>query len=88
VTGSDLLRRPDARFRIALNKATNLGVVSEIRDFRRTWTQYEHVVHNCNDLVGEIANSVGLRLPLITAQYPIDYITELRALNTPQIFRK
>jgi hypothetical protein len=88
VARSDLLRRPDARFRIALNKVAYLRVVSEIRDFRRTWTQYELVVHNCNNFVSEIANSVGLQAPLITAQYPVDYITELRALNTPLISQK
>lgn len=88
VTRSDLLRRPDARFRIALSKATYLRVVSEIRGFRRTWTQYELVVHNCNSFVSEIASSVGLQAPLITAQYPIDYVTELHTLNASLISRK
>ena len=88
VTRSDLLRRPDASFRIALNKATYRRVVSEIRAFRRTWTQYELVVHNCNSFVSEIASSVGLQAPLIAAQYPIDYITELHTLNASLISRK
>jgi len=85
VTRSDLLRRPDARFRIALNKATYFRVVREIRGLRKTWTQYELVVHNCNNFVSEIASSVGLRTPLITAQYPISYVADLRALNSPTI---
>jgi len=88
VTRSDLARRPDARFRIAINKAAYLSLVREVRSLRGTWTQYELVVHNCNNFVSEIANSVGLRTPLITAQYPVDYITELHALNAPFISRK
>ena len=88
VTRSDLLRRPDARFRIAVNELTYFRVVSKVRSLRRTWTQYEFVVHNCNNFVSEIASSVGLHAPLITAQYPVGYVTELRALNAPLISRK
>ena len=88
VTRSDLTRRPDARFRIAINKATYLRLVSRVRSLRRTWTQYELVVHNCNSFVSEIASSVGLRTPLITAQYPVGYVTELHALNASLISRK
>src|SRR5262245_772715 len=85
VTRSDLLRRPDARFRIALNKLTYFRVVREIRGLRKTWTHYELVVHNCNSFVGEVAGSVGLRTPLITAQYPVSYVADLRALNSSAI---
>jgi hypothetical protein len=87
VTRSDLLRRPDARFRIAVNEAMYLRLVSKVRSLRRTWTQYELVVHNCNSFVSEIASSVGLRTPLITAQYPVGYVTELRTFNAPLISR-
>lgn len=87
VTRSDLLRRPDTRFRIALSKAAYFRVVNEIRGLRRTWTHYELVVRNCNNFVGEIAGSVGLRTPLITAQYPGSYVAELRALNSSAIPR-
>jgi hypothetical protein len=85
---AQLLRRPDARFRIALNKATYFRVVREIGRVRRTWTHYGLVVQNCNSFVSEIANSVGLRTPLITAQYPVGYVTELHALNAPLISQK
>jgi hypothetical protein len=87
VTQSDLVRRPDARFRIAINKATYFRLASEVRSLRRTWTQYELVVHNCNNFVSEIAGSVGLQTPLITAQYPVGYIAELHALNAPRTLR-
>ena len=82
LTLSDLLRRPDARFRVALSKETYSRVVGEIRSARRVWTRYELVVRNCNNFVGEIASSAGLRTPLITAQLPVDYVAELRTLNS------
>jgi hypothetical protein len=81
VSRSDFSQRPDARFRILLSRATYFRVVSEIRGLRKTWTQYELVVHNCNSFANEIASSVGLRTPLITAQYPVSYVAGLRALN-------
>ena len=87
VTRSDLVRRPDARFRIAINETTYLRLVSEVRSLRKTWTHYGLVVHNCNSFVSEIASSVGLQTPLITAQYPVGYITELHALNAPRTLR-
>ena len=82
VTRSDLLQRADARFRIIIRKATYFRVVGEIRRLHRTWTNYELVVRNCNSFVSEIAVSVGLRTPMITAQYPVHYVAELRALNS------
>ena len=88
VTRSDLQGRPDARFQIAVKESTYLRIVSKVRSLRRIWTKYELVVHNCNNFVGEIAASVGLRTPLITAQYPVGYVAELRALNVPLISRK
>jgi len=86
-TRSDLLRRADAGFRVVLSRPRYFRLVSEIRSLRKTWTNYELVVHNCNSFVGEIASSVGLRIPLITAQYPVGYITELHALNAPPTLR-
>jgi hypothetical protein len=82
VTRSDFVRPPNARFRILINKATYLRVIATIHSLGHTWTGYELVVHNCNSFVGEIARSVGLRAPLITVQYPVQYVAELRALNS------
>jgi hypothetical protein len=88
LTRSDISQRPNARFRIALDKETYLRVVGEIRNLRKTWTRYELVARNCNNFAGEIASSVGLRPPPMTAQYPVDYVTELRTLNAPTISKK
>ena len=69
-------------------KAGYFRVLSEMHGLRKTWTQYELVVHNCNNFVGEIAGSVGLRTPFLTAQYPVGYVADLRALNSPAIAGK
>ena len=82
VTSSDLVRRPAIRFRVAISKATYFRVVNKIRRLRFTWTTYELVVRNCNTFVSLIASSIGLRTPMVTAQYPVRYVAELRALNS------
>jgi|SRR5581483_1044273 len=82
VVRSDFTRRPDARFRITISKAAYYRAVSKISRLRWTWTMYELLVRNCNNFVSEIAGSVGLRTPLITAQYPVRYVAELQALNS------
>jgi hypothetical protein len=82
VARSDLVRRPNIGFRVAISRATYFRVVNMIRRQRITWTTYEIVVRNCNNFVGQIASVVGLRTPLVTAQYPVRYVTELRALNS------
>ena len=83
VTRSDRVRRPDVRFRIALSKADYFLVVNKVRTLSKTWTDYELVMQNCNNFVGEIARSLNLRTPLITTQYPVGYVAELQALNLP-----
>jgi hypothetical protein len=81
-TRSDFVRRPDVGFRIAISKAAYFRVVKKIRSQRVTWTRYELLLRNCNNFVSEIASSAGLRTPMVTAQYPVRYLTELRALNS------
>ena len=79
---SDLLRQPDASFRIVLSKPNYFRVLNKILSLRHTWTSYELVIHNRNGFVSEIATSLGLRIPVVTAQYPVRYVAELRALNS------
>jgi hypothetical protein len=82
VTRSDFTRRPDVRFRIAISKTRYFRTLSKIRSMRNTWTMYELLVHNCNNFLSEIASSVALHAPVMTAEYPVNYVAELRALNS------
>jgi hypothetical protein len=83
VVRADLVRRPDARFRIAVSKANYYRIVRRILEMRRTWTTYELLLVNCNNFVSEIASAAGLRTPLLAAQFPVAYVSELRSLNSP-----
>ena len=82
VSSSDLVRRPNARFRVTINRATYFRLVNKVRELRKAWTTYELFVRNCNDFLSEIASSAGLRAPIVTAQYPVHYVADLRALNS------
>lgn len=82
VARSDFIRRPNARFRIAIGKAKYYRIVSKIHGLRATWTTYELVVRNCNSFVSQIADTAGLRVPMVTAQLPVRFVAELRALNS------
>ncbi len=81
VTRSDFVQQPAARFRVTISRTRYFRAVSKIYSLRSTWKTYDLLVHNCNGFAGQIANSVGLRTPVITAQYPMRYVAELRALN-------
>ena len=82
VTRSDFVRHPDVRFRVAISRAKYQLVVNSISSLRNSWTSYELLVRNCNNFVNQIAHSIGLRTPIITAQYPVSYLSELQALNS------
>jgi hypothetical protein len=81
VARSDLVRRPDAQLHLAISRATYFRALHTIRKLRTTWITYEVLVRNCNNFVGQIADAVHLRTPLVTAQLPVRYVAELRALN-------
>jgi hypothetical protein len=82
VTRSDIAGRHHARFRVSISRAQYFHVVRAIHRLRRTWTRYELLLRNCNGFVSQIAGSVGLRTPMVTAQYPVRYVAELRSLNS------
>jgi hypothetical protein len=82
VARSDLLRRPDAHLHMAISRATYFRALNTIRRLRTSWVTYEVLVRNCNNFVSQIAGAVRLRTPVVTAQLPVRYVAELRALNT------
>ena len=82
MTRSDFVQQPAARFRATISKTSYFRAVNKIYSLRSTWKTYDLFVHNCNGFVGQIANSVGLRTPMMPAQLPIHYVAELRGLNS------
>lgn len=81
---SDFIRRSaDVRFRIAISKAQYYRAAETIYRLQKTWATYDLLTQNCNNFVSEIAGSLGLRTPMISVQYPVHYVAELRALNSP-----
>jgi len=82
VTRSDLAGRHHARFRVSISRTQYFRVVRTIHHLRRTWRRYELLLRNCNSFAGQIAGSIGLRTPMVTAQYPVRYVAELRNINS------
>src|SRR5262245_5987927 len=83
VVRSDYIRRSaDVRLRVPISKAQYYRIVNMIYTLQKTWTTYHLLTQNCNNFVSEIAHSVHLRTPMITVQYPVHYMAELRALNS------
>ena len=81
-TRSDFARRPRVRFRVVISRTQYFRVLQEIRNLRRTWATYQLLLRNCNSFAGQIAVTIGLHAPTLTAQYPIHYMAELRTLNS------
>jgi hypothetical protein len=82
-TRSDFVNNPRVRFRVEISQAQYFRVLREIHNLSRTWTTYQLLLRNCNSFAGRIAVTIGLHAPMLTAQYPIRYMGELRALNSP-----
>jgi hypothetical protein len=82
-TRSDVAGRPRIRFRVVISRTQYFRVLQEIRNLYRTWTTYQLLLRNCNSFAGQIAIALGLHAPMLTAQYPVRYMSELRALNSP-----
>jgi len=82
VVRSDLVRRPDVHLRMVIGRETYFRAVNKIYNLRHNWKTYEVLVYNCNSFVGQIADAVGLRTPLVAAQFPVRYVRELRTINS------
>ena len=71
-----------ARFRVMLSEPEYRRVVAHIREKQRNSPMWHAVMYNCNAWVGEVARYMGLKTPVNALQFPAEYITELRELNT------
>jgi hypothetical protein len=82
VVRSDFVRRPAVRLRMIISRERYFRAVHKLYILRHNWKTYEVLVYNCNSFVSQIADVVGLRTPLVAAQFPVRYVTELRAINS------
>ena len=83
VTKSDFTPHPDVRFRVPLKRADYLRITRDLAASQQSWTVYLLVGHSCNDLMAEVARSVGLATPALTILLPVAYVAELKAINMP-----
>jgi hypothetical protein len=83
VSRSDFTQRPDVSFRVPIRRANYQRLVRDLRGLQADWRVYALVGQNCNDLVGTVAHSLGLQIPLNGLQLPANYVAELKAINMP-----
>ena len=70
-----------ASWRVMLNQAEYRDVVAHIRRLQATTRLWQASVYNCNAFTGDIARSMGYRVP---SKYlrPQQFVTKLREMNT------
>ena len=69
-----------ARYRILLSEAEYKKMVGTIKDMQASSPVWHAVLYNCNAFVGDIAKSLGLKVPSHLAM-PKEYINDMKALN-------
>jgi len=70
-----------ASWRILLTEAEYNKTVAFIRQLQAKSKLWQATVDNCNNFVGEIARSMGYKVPSIWLR-PQEFITKLREMNT------
>ncbi|PWK66434.1 hypothetical protein [Aminobacter sp. AP02] len=70
-----------ASWRVMLSQAEYSDVVAHIRELQNTTRLWQASVYNCNAFTGDIARSMGYKVP---SKYlrPQQFVTELREMNT------
>lgn len=70
-----------ASWRVMLNQAEYSDVVAHIRKLQASTRLWQASVYNCNAFTGDIARSMGYKVP---SKYlrPQQFVTELREMNT------
>jgi hypothetical protein len=70
-----------ARYRVLLSEAEYARVSAFIRNLQANSPTWHAVAYNCNAFVGDVAQSMGLKVPSSTLLLPADYINTMRQLN-------
>ena len=84
VSRSDFSVLPDVAFRVPLRRNDYARILHDVRVYQAEWTIYSLIGRNCNDLLGRVAESLGLQAPLIGLQGPTSYVAALKAINSPR----
>jgi hypothetical protein len=71
-----------ARYRVLLTEPEYKKLSAYIAQLKASSPVWHAVLYNCNAFVGDIAKSMGLRVPESSLLMPKEYITALRQLNT------
>ena len=69
-----------ARYRILLTEEEYAQVSANIRHLQKNSPLWHAVLYNCNAWVGDVAKSMGLKVPN-SGLYPEDFISSLASLN-------
>ena len=86
-TNDDLTVKAFERYGVRIERQTYRNIVRAVEGMRRSWTVYQLLFVNCNAFAGEIAGLAGLQVPMDTAALPVDYIRQLRELNSDRRLR-
>ncbi len=70
-----------ARYRVLLTEAEYKKTLATMRKMQASSPVWHAVLYNCNRFVGDIAETMGLRSPSNSMQYPKEYINALKTLN-------
>jgi hypothetical protein len=77
---ADLTERSTVVYRRHLNATEFHQLIASVRQIRATHPSWHLIFSNCNDFVGTVAKSIGLRRPP-SLLLPSDYVSLLRKLN-------
>ena len=71
-----------ARFRVYLSEAEYSHFLAKLKEKQASNAMWHAAGYNCNMWVGQLAEYIGLKAPVNHLQYPANYITEMRQMNT------
>ena len=70
-----------ARYCVVLNEAEYNKAAAFIRQLQARSKEWHAPTNNCNNFIGDIARSIGLKAPLTAVLYPEVFVNQIRDLN-------